>query len=175
MLPTTPTTRRTALKGGAWAAPVIVVASAAPAWALSTPISGPIVTTSVGPTNDNATSMPVSITFSNAYNTAVGAMSVTVQLSFNPASGRGVNPSAAPTGVTTGWVHTGSTGSNQNRFITFTNAGGIAAATDPLTPATLNLSFSQGLAAGSTAFGGTINTTATASGASITNGTGVFT
>jgi hypothetical protein len=171
----TSTSRRTLVMGAAWTAPAIVLASAAPAMALSTPVSGPIVSTSVEPTTDNGATMPVSVTFSNPYNTAIGAISVTVQLSFNPASGRGVNPSASPSIVTAGWVHTGSAGSNQNRSISFTNASGIPAATSPESPATLNLSFFQGLAAGSTAFGGTITTMATASGATITAGSGVFT
>lgn len=116
--------RRTLLKGAAWSAPAIVVATAAPAMAASGPA---MVTTRITPTMDDAGhNLFVSMQFDNVNTGGTGL--TTIFVSLLPATGV-VDP-IPPTGVSNGWVAGPSTPTSvgNGRVFPFTSATGIPGA-----------------------------------------------
>lgn len=91
--------RRTVLRGAAWTAPAIVLATAAPAAAMSGGEAR--VTTRITPTMDDAgRTLRVSMQFDNSAPGSTGV--TTIFVTCLPTAG--VVDSTPPTGVSTGWV-----------------------------------------------------------------------
>lgn len=177
--PSSTPSRRSVVRGAAWSAPVIVLATAAPAVAASGPAS---VVTTVPPTSDNsATTLPVTINFTNSNTGSTGLTTVTVrfQVAGFLTIPEGSVTDAAPTGVTPGWVPGVPTGTGTNRVFTFTKAApGIAGtATGTATPVTTTLSFTVGITrqAVTGLSAGSISVTTTAASGTVANGNGAWT
>jgi hypothetical protein len=135
--------RRRVVTGAAWAAPVIVVASAAPAVAGSA--TPPNVTTVVEPAVHSGTTLPVTVRFQNSGTQSTGVTVIDVFFTTNLAAASGEVSDAAPvideTASSAGWTYDAVRGTVQRRIFTFTRALGIEGATGP-TPAETVLAFS---------------------------------
>ena len=116
--------RRRVVAGAAWAAPAIVVASSAPAWAGST--GDPNVTAFVEPTADANNALPVTISFQNSGTGDTGLLIIDVFFTTNLAAVNGTLSDAAPTldptSVSAGWAYDSVRGTIQRRIFTFTHS-----------------------------------------------------
>lgn len=114
--------RRTVLRGAAWTAPAIVLATAAPAAAMSGGEAR--VTTRITPTMDDAGhNLRVSMQFDNSAPGSTGVTTIYVTCLPNP--GSGVVDPTPPTGVSTGWVAGTPTPTGNGQVFPFTSAEGI--------------------------------------------------
>lgn len=98
--------RRSVLKGAAWAAPAIVVATAAPALAAS---ADALVTINIPTTANNGTNLPVQVTFTNVNTRSTGQTDLAIV--FTPGVGQGSVDADAPAFTTNdaGWTNQGNT------------------------------------------------------------------
>lgn len=134
------TSRRRVIKGAAWAAPVIVMASAAPAFAASGPAS---VSTTVLPATDSGGRLPVTINFLNRNTESTGL--TTVIVTFTPTPGFGSVTKDEAFEVTPGWNYLGSGNSTTAPTFSFSRAAGIDGAASSTGTATTTLSFEVGV------------------------------
>ena len=128
--------RRTVIGGAAWAAPAIVVAAAAPAFAASGPAS---VTTTVRPASDANGRLPITIDFLNRNTGSTRLTTVIVTLTPTPLFGS-VTPGSA-VDVTGGWTFLGSGNSTTAPTFSFSKSTGIDGAATSTGTATTTLSF----------------------------------
>ncbi|WP_323792012.1 hypothetical protein [Nocardioides sp.] len=112
--------RRTVLRGAAWTAPAIVLATAAPATAASGDAQ---VTTTVTPTNDAGGTLRVSMRFDSAGPASTGPTTVYVTCLPTPGT---VEPTE-PTSVSSGWLAgpVTATDTGDGQVFSFTSADGI--------------------------------------------------
>lgn len=121
--------RRTVLKGAAWSAPLIVVATAAPSYAASGTVTTVIVANRPGAN----TTVNVSVLFTKTANGSTGTLTVDVTLTALAATGTLNNgPTAVNGGTLVGLQGTGTDQSRTYRF-TVPNINGSAGATATLT------------------------------------------
>jgi hypothetical protein len=123
--------RRRIVKGAAWTAPVIVMASAAPAIAASPPV---VTTTGIAGTGGLSTTETVNMTFNNAGG-AASVLSATVTVTPTAVVGGSLTVPTSTT-LATNWTNTTPTSSGTGFTTTFTRNDGIA-----VSPGTRTLSF----------------------------------
>lgn len=164
--------RRALIKGAAWTAPAIVLATAAPATAAS---GAADVITTIPPTMDTYNgpgedgTLPVLINFTNTNTGSTGSVSITVTFLGVIA---GVTADR-PTDVSPGWSFVSPAEGNQfNRRFTFMNPVGIAGAGTPTGTAESSLAFTIRTVTATTTSNGAITTTATAASGQIRPGSG---
>lgn len=159
--------RRSVVKGAAWTAPVIVVASAAPAMAAS----GPAAVTTTVATAQSGSNLDVSLSFVNA-NMGATSNPTTLAVRFSPTAGT-VDPAAPINIVTTGaaWSYVSSTVVGTVVTFNFTSTG-IPGATTPTGTSTCTLAFKIKVNGGTSA--GAINVTANTASGAVLPGTGTW-
>lgn len=118
-----PTTRRTVLRGSAWAAPVVVVATAAPSYAASPGVPvRPQVVLSVDDATFTTTTphaLRVQVGLANASMTATSAL-VRLSVTMARLTGDRAFPAEEPTQISAGWTFLGAT---PGGTFTFTRLG----------------------------------------------------
>ena len=166
--------RRTVVRTAAhsaWVAPVIVAASAAPAFAASGPAA---VTTSVTGSRTDGT-LTITVTLTNANTGPAGATTLVVTATPAPVTGSTIQSSDPAITNAEGWVFTTRSGNSGGRTYNFTNPNVPGAAT-PTGTATSTLVFtvpvSDGLVAPSS---GTITAVPTVASGASTGGAGAWT
>ncbi|WP_323793744.1 hypothetical protein [Nocardioides sp.] len=130
------TSRRRVLKGAAWTAPAIVLATAAPTYAAS---GRAAVTTLVLPATHTHGVLSVTIDFINRNTESTGLTTAIVTCSPTPGSGTVVRNSA--TRVTNGWQFIGSGNSTTAPTFSFSRDQGIDGAPTADSTATTRLHF----------------------------------
>lgn len=129
-------TRRHVLKGAAWSAPAIVLATAAPSFAAS---GRAAVTTLVLPATHTHGELSVTIDFVNR-NTGSTGLTTTI-VTFTPAPGFGSVVPDSATRVTNDWRFIGSGNSTTAPTFSFSRTQGIDGAPTATTTATTRLYF----------------------------------
>lgn len=163
-------TRRHVLKGAAWSAPAIVLATAAPSYAASGRAN---VTTIVLPTADADGKLPVTLEFRNRNTESTGRTNVFVRFTPYPASGM-VEPNSAVE-VTNGWTSIGSSPDPTMPNFTFVSATGIPGASTPDGIAVSSFSFEVTVLPGAGGLSaGTITVAATLGQGDFTGTTGTW-
>ncbi|WP_139977447.1 hypothetical protein [Nocardioides litoris] len=149
--------RRTVLKGAAWAAPAIVVATAAPAMAASGPAL--VVTTINAVRPSSNTTVNVTVSFSNSNTGGTGNTYTDVTVS-QPTG----NTSATPTNVMgTNWSFESVQGTptNQLKVWRFRNTEGIPGVATATSPPGVTSSFSFAFSTNNSSVAGTVSAATT--------------
>lgn len=125
-----PSSRRTVLRGAAWSAPAIVIATAAPAYAASGAAS--ITQTVSGVVDSGTLVMTTTVDFLNS-NTGATTATVVVRLGASAGQVSG----AAPGAVSPGWAFVSSTPAGSAAIRWYTFSGTIPGATDASGPSSV--------------------------------------
>lgn len=134
----TSATRRGVLRAGAWSAPVIVLATAAPAFAASGEAA---ITAVVMDTTDDDGTMPVRIVFTNSNTRPSGAIQLFVEFALSQVVPVRSIASQTPTEISPGWVYTGTGGTDTVRTFGLRLESGIPGAPTSSSTSTSVLDF----------------------------------
>lgn len=163
------TTRRAVIRTAghtAWAAPVIIAATTAPAFAAS---GAAAITTVIGGARSGTLgdTLTITTTLTNSNTGAGGATTLVVQAT--PTTVTTIN-GGAPTNVTAGWTFAGEDGTPDSRIYTFTRPD-IEGAATPAGTSTTPLAFDVTLTLG-TIFSGDLTATPSVTSGTASGGSG---